>query len=107
MPCLSAIGACADWLRAESVVDSPKGLSLGTFGALARCVLQANALPVFVNVDATTYTIHPAQVGQHVTTVADEGDRGGRPARPASRLRRAACRRRHLILQPHLVIFVV
>ena len=38
-----------------------------TFLASATCVLQANAVPVFVDVDPVTYTIDPAQVRRHIT----------------------------------------
>jgi perosamine synthetase len=37
-----------------------------TFLASATCVLHANAIPVFVDTDPVTFTIDPAQAGQHV-----------------------------------------
>lgn len=39
-----------------------------TFLASASCVLQANAVPVFVDVDPMTYNIDPAKVEQHITS---------------------------------------
>ncbi|HEV2783361.1 MAG TPA: DegT/DnrJ/EryC1/StrS family aminotransferase [Actinophytocola sp.] len=38
-----------------------------TFLASASCVLQANAIPVFVDVDPVTYTIDPAKVEERIT----------------------------------------
>ncbi|MGW4210836.1 DegT/DnrJ/EryC1/StrS family aminotransferase [Lentzea sp. NPDC004789] len=38
-----------------------------TFLASATCVLQANAVPVFVDTDPTTYCLDPAQISRHIT----------------------------------------
>ncbi|GHG14335.1 MULTISPECIES: DegT/DnrJ/EryC1/StrS family aminotransferase [Amycolatopsis] len=38
-----------------------------TFLASATCVLQANAVPVFVDVDPVTYTIDPSEIERHIT----------------------------------------
>jgi len=38
-----------------------------TFLASASCVLQANAIPVFVDVDAVSYTIDPARIEECIT----------------------------------------
>jgi len=38
-----------------------------TFLASATCVLQANAVPVFVDVDPATYNIDPTKIEQHIT----------------------------------------
>ncbi|WP_344969404.1 DegT/DnrJ/EryC1/StrS family aminotransferase [Salinactinospora qingdaonensis] len=38
-----------------------------TFLASASCVLQANAIPVFVDTDYETFNIDPAKVAEHIT----------------------------------------
>lgn len=39
-----------------------------TFMASASCVLQANAIPIFVDVDPATYNIDPAKVEERITS---------------------------------------
>lgn len=38
-----------------------------TFLASASCVLQANAIPIFVDVDPVSYTIDPARIDERIT----------------------------------------
>lgn len=56
-----AIAACGIGPGDEVVVPAD------TFLATASCVLQANAIPVFADVDRATFNLDPARVEQHIT----------------------------------------